>query len=239
MEDALEMNEFLPISFKTIEEGEYVAFLWSSFESNFTQRKFQFAYLAFHMLAMSIVYFKIWQIKHARPEEFRRALIGFSNHEEKDILKTTSPFTFSMVSERRVFRFLKLVGCDNGQIGNYARLVDDRNEMAHPNGHIYVKSQDQLDAKIRNILRVMSDIHAQSKPIVESCYEEFLLSNFDPETREYFDEKDQIREVLIHHNYLSPKDIELCTRFNVGDLANRRGFEHMKRLHDCLLADYE
>ena len=66
MEEAAEISDYLPISFRTSEESEYIEFLWSSFEANFTNRKFQFAYFAFHMLAMSIVYFKIWQIKHAR-----------------------------------------------------------------------------------------------------------------------------------------------------------------------------
>ena len=191
MEETVEMHGYLPISFKTTEEGEYVAFLWTSFEANFTQGKFQFAYLALHMLAMSVVYFKIWQIRHAMPEDFKRALIGFSNDEEKAILNTTSPFTFSRLSEHRVFRFFKLVGCDNSTIGNYAKLVDDRNKMAHPNGHIFVKTQVLLEAKIRNVLRAVDDIHAYSKPVVESCYRKFLLRNFDPETREYFDDTDQ------------------------------------------------
>ena len=239
MDEAVEMQGYLPISFKTTEEGEYVAFLWTSFEANFTQGKFQFAYLALHMLAMSVVYFKIWQIRHASPEDFKRALIGFSNDDEKNILNTTSPFTFSRLPERRIFRFFKLLGCDNSKIGNYAKLVDYRNEMAHSNGHIFVKTQELLDAKIRNILRVANDIQAYSRPIVESCYRDFLLGNFDSETREYSDSMDQIREVLIHDNYLSLKDIEICTRFNVGELADQHGFEYMKSLHNCLLTDYE
>ena len=239
MEEAFEMQDYLPVSFKTTEESEYVAFLWASFQANFNLGKFQFAFLAFHMLFMSHVYFKIWQIKHARPEDFRRALIGFSNEDERNILNTTSPFAFSRFQERRVFRFLKLVGCDNSTIGNYAKLVDDRNKMAHPNGHIFVKTQVLLEAKIRNVLRAVDDIQGYSKPIVESCYRDFLLCNFDPETREYSDETDQIREVLIRNNYMSMKDIGICTTFNVGELADRCGFEYMNGLHNCLHADYE
>ena len=41
-------------------------------------------------------------------------------------------------------RFLKLIACDNSKIGTYAKLVDDRNESAHPNGNIYFSTQAAL-----------------------------------------------------------------------------------------------
>ena len=37
--------------------------LWDAFEMNYTNGKYQFAFLAYHMLTMSFVYFNIWQIK--------------------------------------------------------------------------------------------------------------------------------------------------------------------------------
>ena len=62
MEEAGELGEYLPISFKAPGEQEYVSFLWESFQTNYTNWKFQFAFLAYHMLLMSFVYFNIWQI---------------------------------------------------------------------------------------------------------------------------------------------------------------------------------
>jgi len=49
----------------------------------------------------------------------------------------------------------------------------------------------------------------RSRPVIEHCYRNFLLQNHDPEEREYPDATDQIREVLIHENYLSQKDIDI------------------------------
>ena len=63
MEEALELGDFLPASYKTRSEGEYVAFLWDAFQSNYTSGKFEFASLAFHLLYMSFVSFSIWQIR--------------------------------------------------------------------------------------------------------------------------------------------------------------------------------
>src|ERR1700733_14823473 len=154
MEDAAELANYLPLSFKTPKEQEYIEFLWDAFETNYTHGKYQFAFLAYHMLTMSFVYFNIWQIKQAAPDEFGMGLIGFGKDVEKSLLEATSPFAFSSVNERTMLRFLKLIACDNSKIGTYAKLVDDRNESAHPNGNIFYSTEAALDIKITEILRV-------------------------------------------------------------------------------------
>src|ERR1035438_10465327 len=170
MEEAAELTNYLPLSFKTPKEQEYIEFLWDAFETNYTHGKYQFAFLAYHMLTMSFIYFNIWQIKQIEPENFRMGLIGFGKDVEKILLEATSPFVYSKVNERTMLRFLKLIACDNDKIGVYGKLVDDRNESAHPNGNIFYSEQSALDRKIREVLRVAAEIQAHSKPIVERCY---------------------------------------------------------------------
>src|SRR5436305_1875231 len=131
MDDALLILEYLPNSFNNPSEGEYVRFLWEAFECNYQNGKYQFAMLACHMLYMSFVYFSIWQIKCSRPDDFSKSLVGFTKDEEKTLLAMTSPFTYSTINETRIFRFLKLIGCDNNHIGPFAKLVDERNKIAH------------------------------------------------------------------------------------------------------------
>jgi hypothetical protein len=92
MEEAAELGSYLPLSFKTRSEQDYIAFLWDAFETNYTHGKYQFAFLAYHMLTMSCVYFNIWQIRQARPEDFEKGLIGFGKDIEKNLLEATSPF---------------------------------------------------------------------------------------------------------------------------------------------------
>ena len=237
MEEAAELGSYLPLSFKTRSEQEYIAFLWDAFETNYTHGKHQFAFLAYHMLTMSFVYFNIWQIRQARPQDFEKGLIGFAR-DEKALLGAKSPFVFSTVNERTILRFLKLIACDNGMIGTYAKLVDDRNESAHPNGHIFFSTQVALDAKITEILRVVDEIQTHSRPVVEHCYREFLLQSHDPEEREYPDAADQLREVLIHENYLSRKDIDICLGFDLASLAQQPGFANMRTLHEALKVEY-
>jgi len=238
MEEAAELGNYLPLSFKSPKDQEYIEFLWDAFETNYTHGKYQFAFLAYHMLAMSFVYFNIWQIRQTEPKDFAMGLIGFGKDIEKSLLEATSPFVFSTVNERSILRFLKLIACDNVKIGTYAKLVDDRNDTAHPNGNIFFSTQAALDAKITEILRVVDEIQSHSKPVIEHCYREFLLRSHDPEEREYPDPTDQIREVLIHGNYLSQKDIDICLGFDLHTLANNAEIASIRELHHVLGANF-
>ena len=109
MEEAAELGDYLPLSFNRPNEQGYVAFLWDAFETNYTHGKYQFAFLAYHMLTMSFVYFNIWQIKKTEPQNFEVSLIGFGKDVEKKLLAATSPFVFHIVNERTILRFLKLL----------------------------------------------------------------------------------------------------------------------------------
>ena len=238
MEEAAELGNYLPLSFKTPREQEYIEFLWDAYETNYTHGKNQFAFLAYHMLTMSFVYFNIWQIRQSRPEDFEKGLIGFNKEVEKKLLEATSPFFFSTVKERSILRLLKLIACDNSKIGTYTKLVDNRNETAHPNGNIFFSTQAALDAKITEILRVVDEIQTHSKPVIETCYREFLLGNHNPEEREYPDPSDQIREVLIHGNYLSRKDIEICLDYDLAALKTDQHHPAMEELHRILHKTY-
>jgi hypothetical protein len=239
MDEASELERYLPISFKSPKEQEYVQFLWDAFESNYANGKYQFAFLAYHMLAMSFVYFNIWQIKQTQPRDFEKALIGFSRDIEKDLLSATSPFVFSSVNERTILRFLKLIACDNEDIGTYAKLVDDRNISAHANGNIFFSEQGSLDRKITEILRVVEEIETHSRPVIDVCYGNFLLANWDPDEREYEDPIDQIREVLVHGNYMSREDIDVCVAYDLSVFDSHEHGEAISDLHQLLADRYE
>jgi len=238
MEEADELANYLLLSFKTATEQEYIQFLWDAFETNYTHGKYQFAFLAYHMLSMSFIYFNIWQIKRTEPKNFAMGLIGFGRDVEKSLLEAQSPVVFSTVSERSILRFLKLIACDNSKIGTYAKLVDDRNETAHPNGNIVFSTEAALGIKLNEIIRIVDEIQTHSKPIIEQCYREFLLQNHDPDQREYADPKDQIREVLIHGNYLSQRDIDMCLRFDLSTVADKPDVQNIRELHETLVAAY-
>ena len=238
MEEAAELGSYLPLSFKSPKEQEYIEFLWDAFETNYTYGKYQFAFLAYHMLTMSFVYFNIWQIRRARPGDFEKGLIGFGRETERHLLEATSPFVFSTVNERSILRLLKLIACDNGKIGTYTKLVDDRNETAHSNGNIFFSSPEALGKKITETLRIVGEIQDHSKCVIDQIYHDFLIHNCDPEEREYPEAIDQIREVLIHDNYLSRKDVETCLGFELNSFADHPEVDSIRTLHEALQTEY-
>src|SRR5262245_5840499 len=115
MEEAWELERYLPLSYKSESERDYIAFLWDAFRTNYEHGKYQFAFLAYHMLTMCFVYFNIWQIRQNRQDDFRKATCGFTKDHEDTVMTATSPFTFSEIGESTILRFLKLIGCDNGK----------------------------------------------------------------------------------------------------------------------------
>jgi hypothetical protein len=54
MEEAAELGNYLPLFYKSPKEQEYIAFLWDAFETNYEHGKYQFAFLACHMLTRPI-----------------------------------------------------------------------------------------------------------------------------------------------------------------------------------------
>ena len=233
MYEALELADYLPISFKTPTEEEYISFLWEAFEGNYDGDKYQFAFLAYHMLMMSFIYFNIWQVRQTWPDDFEKGLIGFASDDDRERLRDTSPFTFSKVNERGVLRLFRLIGCDDSQIGNYRKLVDDRNNAAHANGNVYFKTQCQADEQIHRVLRAVDEIQTHSHPVIRLCYEKFLLDSHKPEEREHLLAEDQVREVLIHGNYMSRRDIDLCANFDISALPHQNK-QAIEDLHNTL-----
>ena len=238
MADANDILAYLPNSFKTRDEQEYINFLWESYESNYNNGKYPFAFIAFHMLYMSFVYFEVWQIKENRTADFEKAMLGLSNEVEQIFLTATTPFAFVKSNEAPFFKFLKLLGCDNAKIGNYKKSVDDRNNSAHSNGRIFFNNQALIDQKINEVLRNVDDIQTHSKPIIDECLIAFLKDSFDPDNREYFDDSDQLREILIHGNYLSQKDIEHLLTFDITQLSAEPNYAEMQTLFNAFTTAY-
>lgn len=238
MDEALIIFDYLPISYKNTTENEYISFLWESFLTNYNSQKYPFAFLSFHMLFMCFVYFEIWQIKENCYEDFQKGIIGFGNDLENKILYATTPFEFSQIQESPVFRFFKLIGMSNSEIGKCTKIVKDRNEAAHSNGNIFYKYKDTLDNKINEILICVELIQSKSTRIIEKSYNSFLVNSKKIGEREYLDDKDQTREVFVHKNYLSIKDINTALNCDISFLSIDPDFSNIVSLVNVLRNEY-
>lgn len=239
MEEALELESYLPVSYKTRSEQEYIAFLWDAFQSNYISGKFEFASLAFHLLYMSFVSFSIWQIRLIREQDFRNALVGFLPESETKLLDADTPFKFyEKLKESQIFRFLKLIGCTNNHVGEFAKFVKRRNKIAHPTGTVFFNDQMSIDAEITEMMREVANIQQHMHPIILEVYAHFLLESADIEEREYADPAQEIEVGLIHRSYISQKDLEVCLTYDLAKHETHTDFPAIEALHQGLQSRY-
>lgn len=238
MEESYEILNYLPIRFKQRTEQEYIEFLWSSFESNYQNEKYQFSFMAYHMLFMSFVYFNVWQIKSIREEDFNKIRLGFND----DFGIATSPFNFSIEGESRVFDLLKYLCASHADvkalIGQYKKLVKERNDVAHANGNIPFRTVTYLETRISDIVRYAGEIQSFCKPIIQECFSKFLIDSQNEETRQYVDVSEQINEVLIHQHYLSLKDLEFCFDYDITLLRGETNYSEIERIFEVLKSEF-
>lgn len=239
IEDAAELSYHLPLSFKTESEREYITFLWEAFESNYKSEKYEFSGLAFHLLYMSFISFSVWRIRSIREHDFKQGLIGFLPDAENKLLTADTPFKFyETLKESQIFRFLKLIGCENDQVGEFSKFVKHRNKIAHPSGTVFFNDRVTIETEISEILQEVAHIHQHMCPIVQEVYVHFLEESANPEEWEYADPLQEIEANLIHRNYLSQKDIDICLDLDITSLKQQPGFENICSLHQALKKQY-
>ncbi len=235
MDDALELGSYLPVSFKTQSEQEYMVFLWDAFQSNYESGKYEFASLAFHLLYMSFVSFSIWQIRLVREQDFKNALVGFQSDSENMLLDADSPFKFyEKLKESQIFRFMKLIGCTNEHVGEFAKFVKRRNRIAHPSGTVFFNDRTSIDREISEMMQEVANIQRHMRPIIWEVYGNFLEGSADVDEREYALPEQEIEVSLLHRSYISLKDIEACLNYDLASLAKHPKIENILTLHEVL-----
>ncbi|WP_417809499.1 hypothetical protein [Thioclava sp.] len=240
MDEALELGTYLPQSLANASEQAYLDFLWSAFQTNYETERYEFASLAFHLLYMSFVSFSIWQIRLARPEQFAMAMVGFRSDEEGSLLDCESPFKFyDRLKESQIFRFLKLIGCTNQQVGEFAKFVKRRNKIAHPTGNVFFNDQATIDVEIAEMMKEVRNIEVHMRPVIVELYTAFLQGDSaDPDLRPYPDYADEVRANLVHADYLSGADIAYCRDFEIATMAGQPQYDEMQLLHEALVATF-
>jgi hypothetical protein len=242
IEDAQAILDYLPSEYKTAEEQEYTSFLWDNFQSNYETGKYQFAYIAYHMLFMCFTYYSVWKLKTHRGNDFEKSVIHFNNEICKKLFGAAGPLEFAeieSISESRIFRFFKLAGCGNSEIGEFTSVVNSRNAIAHANGHIFYKTSDALDEQLEKIVICMEKIQASLNCVLDDIFKKFLMERSAAEFRETFEDSEQIREFLIRENYLSPKDIERCLQFDTSSLSSHPDFPLIETMFNSFKSLYQ
>jgi hypothetical protein len=167
------------------------------------------------------------------------AMVGFRSEDEGNLMESDSPFRFyDRLKESQIFRFRKLIGCNNQQVGEFAKFVKRRNKIAHPTGTVFFNDQSAIDDEIGEMMREVRNIEKHMEPLIEDLYRRFLHDSADPEQREYTVLGDEITANLVHKNYMSAADIACCRVFEIEALGREPLHGEMQALHDALAEMY-
>jgi hypothetical protein len=151
--------QFLPLNYFLPVEGEYVTFWWDTYSKNLEERNYHVAFLAFHMLYMTAVYFMLYKLSKIYKSSYEHSLFHMGREDEEYYLGMNSAFSFSKMNEKGVFRFLKIAGADHALILDLSKFIDDRNNAAHAKGAIFFKNDPEgLDERTVQYVRALEKI---------------------------------------------------------------------------------
>ncbi len=242
MEEARRIFDYLPVN---PPDEEYIRFLWDAFESNYKNGKYQFSFIAVHMLFMCFVYYQIAKIYKIDPNNCKNLMVFTGKvHDhiedyEKKILQgkevALAPLQkFSLESEKTIMGLFLSIQCDREEIRQFRTIVDSRNKIAHSNGNIFYKNKESLEDKINEMLSCVETIQLKSAPLIEKAYKVFLQNSSNPDEREYFDDESQIRDIFIHGNYLSIEDVKIAKLWDISILSSDSNYQNIVSLETAL-----
>jgi len=242
MEEAQRIFDYLPVN---PPDEEYIRFLWDAFESNYSNEKYQFSFIAFHMLFMCFVYYQIAKIYKIDPDTCKNLMVftgkvqdHIEDYENKTLQGkdvTLAPLQkFSLENERTIMGLFLAIQCDREEIRQFKTIVDSRNKIAHSNGNIFYKTSLAVDTQISDIVSCIEKIQFKSKSIIDNFFKNFLLSSQDINDREFPDDESQISEIFISRNYISLADIEIAKLMDISTFSNEPGFVNIQTLTNNL-----
>jgi hypothetical protein len=202
---------FLPIKHSSAENGEYVDFWWNAYLKNIQEETYHLAFLSFHMIYMTAVYFLLYKISKLYRGVYEKSLFHLSNDEERDYLLIDSAFSFVNMKEKAVFRFLKIAGADHAFIGEVSKFIDDRNNASHAKGLIYFKDDpsglEQMAVEYVKALEKIQNLFINESKKVSDTWKISEMNNFD---LQLFVENE------IMKNYLTPAELKVISLKEVG-----------------------
>ena len=232
MDEARNLFDYLPHTLEEEVEKPFVRFLWEVFQENYTNKHYQFAYVAYYMLWTKFVYYTIGKIRTILPEDFKKGLIGFGR--DSNILSKEKPLKFTQVNDRSILQLLKLTGCTDDQIKLYNEFVTDRNKVAHASSMRKFSTEGEIDEQINSMLRAVEEIQNNTKPMITRYYKIFLHDYSNAAILNNFSKSELVE--FIESNYFSLKDIEICNNFNIRALQDNN--EGAIILHNTLREYY-
>lgn len=246
---------YLPSQFLESENQDFVEYLkhsatnnWKNIfdnNGNIISSLHQISFKSFYDLYITFIFIKIWQIKKFDNISFGKYFQNLSKDIKNRVGTYNTPFHISIVNEKEIFNFLRILDFNSNAIDKFSSLVKIRDHCSHPCG-IIEYSKEELEKEISKILDYCNKISAKSEKITNDFFKQFLL-NFDFDLiEEYLNSRGdeflikkykedlygKFEEDFVRKNYLSNKDIELICNFDINGLSRKDNFEKIKIVFD-------
>lgn len=242
------INRFLPQLFQDDSEKKYIGALQLALETSYKNGLYQFAYIQYHMLFMSVLYFVALKISWMHKEEFNKVIYYLSKgnintfYDSKNTRNGKIYFgSFALISESDFFLILRIIGMDDDMLGRLRPFVETRNKFAHANGNMMITTEEKFIEKIAEYNNELEKIFKLFEKDIVSLYFKTITDEdfYDPEIRSYIDVDEQIIEGFIRSNLLSRTEMNYLRKNSVSAYKEHKGFEEIKNLHYALCHYYD
>ncbi len=245
-DDLNKVYDYLPEMFTDDSEEEYIRALQLATETSFENRLFQFAYVQYHMLFMTSIYYVLLKLSELHKDEFEKALFYLLKDRKSDLYKPSNTKggklyfgSFAIIPESDVFMLLRIVGLDTSLLGELQKRVEKRNKYAHANGQMLLTSEDVFWEEIKEYNKCLQRIFELLKKDIIKLYKDIILQNdfYDEDVRAYMDSDEQIQQEFIKAYSLSRVELNWLRKIKLSEFNGVEGEDNVKELH-CALIHY-
>ena len=213
LEWSYEITQFLPIKIEDQHVAEYISYHTKKLDESLEHNIETWVFLHTHILYMTFIYIQLLRISKFKEKEFKYSRIGLPIN-EKDFSKSElSPFSFSGINEKTVFRFFRLLDFDDGTIGDISACVNERNKLLHATGNNF----ENLDQKIQKYISNMENIVNKSKEFIQELYQWLMNDNPTLFEEKYEITNDDLEISLFIPYYVSEYEAKKLVKRNEED----------------------
>ena len=175
MDDSLiyELQSYLPIKLEDPSISDYISYHIQELSKSIENNIDSWIFLHTHIIYMTFIYIQLLRISQNKEEEFKYSWIGLPTDEKTFLKDNKSPFSFSKIKEKTVFRFFRLIDFDDSTIWEISSCINERNEFLHAT---WTKILN-LDQKINKYLKNMRKIFNKSVNFLDWLFGQFLEHN--------------------------------------------------------------
>jgi len=243
-----EINKYLPELFQDDSEEKYIEALRLALETSYYNGLYQFAYVQYHMLFMTAIYFALLKVAKCHKDEVDEALYYLLKDRKSEFYGEENTKngelyfgSFAAISESDVFMLLRVIGLDDSLLGELKNFVKSRNKYAHANGRLMLTSDELFIKEIQQYNEKIEKIYGLLKPDIRQLYEATITNAdfYDPEIRAYYDPDEQITQEFIKKYSLSKTELNWLRKIKTSDFKKCDGYAHIKNLHIALMHYYD